>query len=76
MKTQEPIPVMAIPPNDSRYRAIYEQVLQLNGLALPVEFESKKEAISFAQTSQSKGAGHRLGLMTVRRGKTVFIYRK
>ena len=59
------------------YTAIYEKVLALDGLALPITFETLKEAANMRTVfSQKKSKARKLGLGALQRGKTVFIYRK
>ena len=59
------------------YDAMFERALALNGLALPVQFETEDEAeklASLLRTSRSRGA--QMGLSCIRRENTVFVYRK
>ena len=80
MKVLDPVEKEAIPParvRPSVHRALYDQVLALNGLALPVEFENCKKARNFrALLDHPRSLGRRLGLGAIMRDKTVFLYRK
>lgn len=78
MKVLEPVSTDAIPRiGPSRYEELYQRVLFLNGLALPVEFEGKKKAVYFASTfHHPRSRAKRLGLRATQRGNTVFVYRK
>lgn len=80
MKLLNPVPLEDVPEraHGSRvYDPIYEKVLSLNGLALPVEFETKGDAELFTKVArQPKGQARKLGLRASMRGKTVFVYKE
>ena len=81
MKILEPIEKGDIPPaalmGAGIHRALYEQVLALNGLALPVKFDDPKRARHFrALFHHPRGLAKKLGLGASQRGNTVFLYRK
>lgn len=80
MKVLKPMAVGDIPLIErprAQNEELYQRALSLNGLALPVEFETWEQARCFATTCKQVGSrGRRLGLDTAQRGKTVFLYRK
>ena len=78
MKILEPVKREDIPciKGRGKYDGIYDRAESLNGLALPVECETMKEAVSLAQSGQGKGKGSKRGFTCARRGTTVFVYKK
>jgi len=78
MKVLDPVPADEIPRGyATKYDPIYERALALDGLALPIELETRKQAENFATVFRLRaGKPARLGLTAVRRGKVVFVYRK
>jgi len=77
-------PVAEVPPTgagqpkgSSPYESMYQQVLALNGKALPVSFDTLKEASMRTCNWQSSGnRAAKLGIKTVRRGKIVYLFKK
>lgn len=81
MKVLEPVEITEIPlyrtGRISPFEEVFQQALQLNGLALSVEFENYNEALRLAHACQSRGGrGKVLGLVGAQRGTTVFLYRR
>lgn len=80
MKILEPIEHKAIPVGlhiRSDYLPIYDRALALDGLVLPVEFDSPSQARAFANFSrQPRSRMAKAGLAASTRGSTVFLYRK
>ena len=80
MKILEPVACEDIPTSvyfHPEYDEIYRRALSANGLAVPVQFESRKQAGGFRSLiSQSSSRGAKLGLRGIQRGNTVFVYRK
>ena len=79
MKVLEPIEKPEIPTTFGRrsdYDEVYQRALSVDGLAVPVEFDTKKEAMNFRWLlGNKKGRGQALGLRGILRGNTVFVFR-
>ena len=77
MKILKPVEKDQIPERNVRdYEPIYQQALSLNGVAVPVEFDRKEEALNFRWLlGNKKGRGYQLGLRASLRGKTVYVYK-
>ena len=61
----------------SKYEDIYQQVLSLNGEALPIEFDTP-QAARLAQIgfSSKKSRARKLGLKASTRGTTVYLFKE
>jgi len=58
------------------HEALYQQVLNLNGEALPVEFETSELAHRAAAKWTIKNSRCRqLGIRTAKRGSTVYLFK-
>ena len=82
MNVLEPVPKAEIPekkegrPYNPERESILQRALELDGLALPVQFETSREAMLFRYATSGPGSRtERLGLRTALRGKTVFVFR-
>ena len=82
MKVLKAIPLDKIPAHGSGRRtgtspneALFQEVLRLNGSALPVEHESLAAAMHLAHACRAPaGRARTLGIVAAQRGKTVFLY--
>ena len=80
MKIGKPIPRSEIPESSSssisRHEALYQQVLNLNGEALPIEFETLDLAHRAAAKWTVKVSRCRqLGIRVSKRGNTVYLFK-
>lgn len=80
MKVLEPIkrdqiPVIPAPRLRQDYEEIRQQALQLNGLALPVEFNNHKDAHRFAMACRFDRRKRDPGIRVAQRGNVVFVYK-
>ena len=81
MEILDPIPLTDVLAGRGRGRvspheSLFQQALQLDGLALPVQCEEAYIARSLAHSCQARlGRGTVLGIRAVQRGLTVFLYR-
>ena len=77
MEVLEPVKVNKVPTihYGSKYAGVYEQASSLNGLALPVQFETAREAQSLCQAVGHQVRRRGLKLRATQRGKTVFLYK-
>ena len=56
---------------------IAERVVSLNGMALPVEFPTLRDAKTAAQSTRNpRSFFNRLGIRAIQRGTTVFFWKK
>ena len=61
----------------SPHEFLYQQVLALNGKALPVSFDTLEEAADRTRSWQSsKGRATTLGIKVVRRGNVAYLFKK
>ena len=74
----EPIPLGRVPferGRTSSYESLFQDVLKLDGLALPVQCESGAAARHLAHACQSRGGrGKILGIRAVQRDTITFLY--
>lgn len=79
MKILEPVERDKVPPTPNArtdFDELFQRALSSNGLAVPVEFETVREASNLrALLSQSASRGGKLGLKAIQRGNTVFVYK-
>jgi hypothetical protein len=83
VKILEPIPREKIPPRRGgvvggahKFRSFYEQVMALDGQALPAKFDDSKSAEKFVTLiNHAGGKGRRLGLRATQRGNVVYVYK-
>lgn len=82
MKRGKPVPIKDIPAHGrgpgrrSPNEQLFQDVLRLNGSAVPLEFDSITEATRFASANKRQtGRARKLGLKVQQRGRVVYLLR-
>lgn len=79
MRMKDPVPLEELPPpnrRNPRFEEVYARAAELDGEALPVEFENDMQAQHFQTRFQKCRRGAACGLQARRRGTTVYVWKK